>query len=137
MSILRTRIENRSLYTINGSTVKMKVFIAMLSIIFLLSCKDSGTPAGVLSKAEMVQVLTDVYITEEKVKILNLPLDSSRAVFNVMKERIYSEAGTTDSIYQLSYEYYLDHPKEMELIYTALVDSLQLKEQRTQQVESK
>ena len=36
----------------------------------------------------------------------------------------------SDSVFKKSFDYYMDRPKEMELIYTALVDSLSLMEQR-------
>jgi len=33
-------------------------------------------------------------------------------------------------VFRKSMDYYMDHPMEMELIYTSLVDSLNLREQR-------
>lgn len=97
----------------------------------LVSCSTKDQiPAGVLDKAEMVQVLTEVYIAEEKVNRLALRSDSAKQVFEKMKKKIFYKAGVEDSVFKKSVNYYMEHPEEMELIYTALVDSLNLDEQR-------
>jgi hypothetical protein len=59
-----------------------------------------------------------------------LNLDSAQIVFDKVKGRVFQDAGVTDSTFKKSYDYYMDRPKEFELIYTALVDTLNLYEQR-------
>ena len=81
----------------------------------------------------MVKVLAEIYITEQKVSELSLGLDSSALVFDMLDDKVFESIGTTDSVFRKSVNYYIDHPKDMERIYSILVDSLQLREQRTQQ----
>ena len=79
----------------------------------------------------MVSALTQVYLAEEKVRRLNLnSRDSSKQVFERIQDRVLSKAGVQDSVLKASVDYYMDHPNELQQIYTTLVDSLNLMEQR-------
>jgi hypothetical protein len=104
--------------------------MAIAFLIFFISCKHEIKPAHILTKEEMVKVLTDIYITEEKMNRLSLPRDSTEKIFEEMKRKIFEKQAVADTAFKSSFNYYMDRPKEMELIYTALVDSLQLMEQR-------
>lgn len=95
----------------------------------VVSCGERR-PDDVLSRAEMVQLLEEIYIAEERLNHMALSRDSSRKVAEALTQRIFENAAITDTAFQRSFDYYMEHPKEMELIYTALVDSLQLEEQR-------
>ena len=95
----------------------------------LVSCGDRR-PEHVLSKAEMVKIMEEMYIAEEKVNHLALSRDSAKEVFSVMGAKVFERAAVSDSVFKRSFDYYMEHPREMELIYTALVDTLQLREQR-------
>jgi hypothetical protein len=116
--------------TVKGIThifIQTCLFPAVLA--GLISC-DSKKPEGILSRDEMVQVMEELYIAEEKVNQLGLSRDSARQVFEFMDQKVFENAAIEDSIFAKSFDYYMEHPTEMELIYTALVDTLQLREQR-------
>ena len=103
----------------------------IILVVFLISCHTKErVPAGVLDKEKMVRVLTELYIGEEKTNRLGLTRDSAEKVFKIMDGKIEQKTGIPDSVFKRSLNYYFDHPLEMELIYTALVDTLNLKEQR-------
>jgi hypothetical protein len=104
--------------------------IAGSGVLYIASCEQKRTE-GILSHKEMVQVLTEIYIAEDKINRLSLEPDSSRQIFAQMKSKIETKTGIPDSVLKRSLDYYMEHPVEMERIYTALVDSLNLKEQRT------
>ncbi|WP_333821071.1 DUF4296 domain-containing protein [Ohtaekwangia sp.] len=87
-------------------------------------------PQGILSKEVMASTISEVLQAEEKVNHLHLTNDSAKKVFAVMRGKIFQKTGIPDSVFERSMNYYIDHPKDLELIYTALVDSLNLKEQR-------
>src|SRR5690606_36457336 len=95
----------------------------------LVSC-GKKVPPGILSKREMVQIMGELYINEEKVNQLALSRDSAKQVFGIISARLFEDAAVTDSAFRKSFDYYMERPQEMELIYTALVDTLQLREQR-------
>jgi Domain of unknown function (DUF4296) len=110
----------------------LKRHILFLPAVFGLffSCSKPGRPAGILSEAQMVSTLTDIYMVEEKVNRLGLVRDSAEKVFDSLRVRVFRNSPYPDSVFKRSLDYYTDRPKEMEMIYTALVDSLQLREQR-------
>ena len=78
----------------------------------------------------MVKILEELYIVEEKINHMALSRDSSKKVFAIMQSKLFKNAGVSDSVFRKSFDYYMEHPKELELIYTAVVDTLQLREQR-------
>lgn len=104
------------------------LFVAGCVLTVLACAKDE--PEGTLTRAEMVEILEDLYVTEEKVNNLALSRDSAKIVFEAMGRKVFENATVTDSVFKRSFDYYMERPKDMELIYTGLVDSLQLKEQR-------
>jgi hypothetical protein len=111
-----------------------KKYIFFVFVTMLIACnKPDERPAGILSHEEMVSVLAKVYVAEQKVAVLALGMDSSQMVFDLMKERVFESAGVPDSTFKRSIDFYMDRPKELEQIYSVLVDSLQLREQRTSQ----
>src|SRR4051812_3512355 len=132
MTILRHQIWRIDYKNCRRFTSAMRLFIFTGILLLLFSCgeKKNTIPAGILSKEDMVKTLAEVYIAEEKVNRLALPRDSAEAVFEYLQEKVFNKTGVVDSVFKQSYNYYMDHPADMELIYTALVDSLQIKEQR-------
>jgi hypothetical protein len=78
----------------------------------------------------MVEVMTELYISEQKFSTLGITRDSMRQVFGMMEGRIFENLNTTDSVFRQSLDYYMNRPATLEMIYTALVDSLNLREQR-------
>ncbi len=102
----------------------------LLTAIMATSCGEKR-PAGILSQEEMVQVMEELYINEEKVNQLSRARDSAKQIATVMDRRVFEDAGLTDSVFRKSFDYYMERPHQMELIYTALVDTLQLRGQRT------
>ena len=100
-------------------------------IIFALSCSDKRqVPEGILTHNQMVEVMAELYITEQKVSTMGLKRDSLEQIADVMKELVFAKFAVTDTVFRKSMDYYMDHPQDMELIYTSLVDSLNLRQQR-------
>jgi hypothetical protein len=105
-----------------------------IALVMFFACQSDQKPASVLSQDEMVKALEEIYVTEEKISRLSLSPDSAKQLFNKLEGRIFEKLGVPDSVFRESLNYYTDHPAEMEKIYSALVDSLQLREQRTPHV---
>lgn len=104
----------------------------MCLLILSVSCGDNDRrPADILSEKELIRVMADLYVTEEKVNRLGLRRDSAEQVFHLLHEKTLVTAGIPDSVFRKSMQYYMARPGEMDKIYTALVDTLQLREQRT------
>jgi hypothetical protein len=101
-------------------------------LLLLASCggDDRNAVQPILSHNEMVKALTEIYLAEQKVNRLGVPRDSAEREFQRFKKVIFKKVGTSDSVFKRSFDYYMDRPREMEQIYTTLVDSLSLMEQR-------
>ena len=84
-----------------------------------------------LTRPEMVSALLDVYVAEQKIVILNLPRDSAEFLFKKLNAKVLESKNVSDSLLKKSFDYYLANPKQLEEIYSALVDSLNLREQRS------
>lgn len=107
--------------------IKFLFFIAGIAL--LAACTLSEKPPEVLSQEEMVHLLAEIYIIEEKVKPLKLGQDSTEALVNNMKGRLLDSLNISDAVFRQSLDYYWNNQREMERIYTAVVDSLNLREQ--------
>lgn len=106
--------------------------LVMLAISLLATACREEKVEGILPKGDMVKVLSEIYLAEDKVNRLSLAPDSSKKVFAIMRAKIAEETGIPDSVFLRSMQYYTARPEKMERIYSALVDSLMLKEQRLQ-----
>ncbi len=113
-----------------------RYFLLMITLtiflqVLVVSCGTTEKkPEGILPKPEMVRILTDIYAAERKIEKIGLQPDTNKIIFENFERRIFEKNGTSDSLFKISFDYYVDRPKELQEIYTALVDSVSLKEQR-------
>jgi len=107
----------------------MKKTFLLLLIIVLINCvgKDKP-PEGIMSKQEMVSFLIDLHIMEAKITTVRFPNDSVKLFFPEIEQELFKKHNVSDSVYFKSYQYYLNNMFDMEEIYTAVVDSLSLRE---------
>lgn len=106
-----------------------KVFLILVAFVSFAACNNANKPPeGILSKEKMVGILLDMHIAEAQVNTLSINRDSSRLIFHHYEQEIYEEHNVADSIYLASYNYYLGQVKDMDEIYSAVVDSLSLRE---------
>jgi hypothetical protein len=112
----------------------VKKYFLILLVLTFASCEeiDEKAPEDVLSKAAMVRILIDVHIAEAKVTQKGLPPDSAKIVFLKSKEEILKKNHVKSEAFQKSYDFYISHLKGMEDIYSAVVDSLSLREAKGQ-----
>lgn len=115
----------------------MRIIVVILISALLWSCNSNEKPEGILSKEEMVPILIDVYVSEGRLSAMNVKRDSALKVFEAVENLIFEKYNTNDSIYRASMVYYYDRPKEMELIYEVVMDSLGLREQKLDEIETK
>lgn len=108
-----------------------RVGLIILTIGLLVTgCKKEPLPPGVLTKEEYASFLVDVYLAEARVSALSLPRDSAELYYLPLKEKILGKQGLSDSVVTRTYQYYIDHPQELEEVYNSVVDTLSLREQR-------
>lgn len=78
----------------------------------------------------MVNVMTELYLAEEKANKLAIPYDSIKEIFPLFSAKVFEKTGVSDTVFHQSLDYYMNDPEKLENIYTILVDSLNLKAQR-------
>jgi len=109
---------------------KALIILFTAASMMILSCSRKKNTGQILSPEQMVGRLADVYILEQKTMRLGQSSDSAVNAFNYMKTHVFKGIGVEDSVFRKSYDYYVDRPAELEKIYTALIDTLNLREQR-------
>ena len=102
----------------------------IISIILLVvsACSDSQTSNSIMDKDEMVNYLIDLHMAEAAMQNLRLGSDSAKMVFSVQEKYMLQHHNITDSVFINSYSYYLEHPMVLEEIYSAVVDSISLRQ---------
>lgn len=99
--------------------------------------KEERIPAHIVPKEKMVSILTDVHELEAKVNLLRLENDSSTRLFKEQQALIFEKHNVNDSVYNLSFTYYMRRVDLMNKIYEAVVDSLSLRKNVERRDEAK
>ena len=110
--------------------IQKRLIILSAGLLFLIACARDKKPGHVLSEKEMLKVLREFYLAEEKTSRLSINRDSSIVVFDSLQRRILKDAGIPDTVFKTSLDYYWNHPQKLEGLYATLIDSLNLYEQR-------
>jgi hypothetical protein len=89
-------------------------------------------PATLLSKEELASVLIRFHVLEARVESSRLAPDSARALFQAQHHQILAhyKLAEADSAFERSYRYYAMHGKDMDEIYTIVIDSLVAREKK-------
>ncbi|MCB0491124.1 MAG: DUF4296 domain-containing protein [Cyclobacteriaceae bacterium] len=132
MSILEPFSVYRTVNLTKGVTEMMRrlKYLAIVVLIALVQCKQEQKPPHLLNEEEMVTMLVDLYLAEAKVTLTGIRRDSANKLFHPYEESIIASRGITDSTLNESYNYYFQHPDELEKILDAVMDTLNLREQR-------
>lgn len=114
----------------------MKKIFWILIILTVVSCrKEDNLPEGYMDEVEMIAMLIDLHTAQAQIQNLKLQPDSAAFLFNVFERQIMAERNSKDSIFYESYSWYLDRPEQMLNIYTAVVDTLSLRESLARRAE--
>lgn len=103
---------------------------SIMVLALLTQCKQDKKPEGLLSKEQMVGLMVDVYLAEAKITNSQLPRDSVLKLFYPYEDSLAAKRGLNDSTLKVNYQYYLQRPNELEAILDAVIDTLNLREQR-------
>lgn len=107
------------------------LFFLILIFVFGCSKKEDAAKEGVLSQEQLSSLLIDIYIAEAVADNLPLLKDSAMTYFLPFEQKLLKEKNIGDSTLKKTYTYYLSHPKELEKVYEVVIDSLTVREQRT------
>jgi hypothetical protein len=107
--------------------IKLFYFVILLVLTGCIS-SSKKIPKGIMSEEQMVAYLIDLQLADAKISTLNLPEDSIMKFYDKLELELFKKHNITDSLYIKSVSYYLYDVKGMEDIYSAVVDSLSLRE---------
>jgi hypothetical protein len=106
-----------------------------LIVFSLNACQKDKKPEGVLDQRALTKVMLDVYLAEARLNVGLVPRDSAEKLFKPFEQKMLKSNALTDSTLRITYQYYLAHPKELEQVYDAVIDSLSLREQHAKPAE--
>ena len=102
----------------------MKYFFLTVLVI-LVACGSKDEPENLIDKTKMVKALTEVHLLEAKIEAIKIyPVDSVQVIYDHYEALLFEDLGITKEQYEVSLNYYLEHPNEFEKVYTIVVDSL-------------
>ena len=104
-----------------------KSFLGII-ILVAVSCSSDRPSNSLMDEHDMINYLIDLHLAEAAVQNLRLKGDSAKIVFAAKEKYLLKEHHITDSIFINSYNYYLEHPIKLEEIYSAVVDSISLRQ---------
>jgi Domain of unknown function (DUF4296) len=109
------------------------IFTILLSLAFtciFVSCRTEKPPKDILASEQLTQIMIEFYLAEAKLGNYSLAQDSARKLFMPFEEATLKKYGVADSTLKKTYQYYFDHPTELEKIYEIVIDSLSLRERK-------
>ncbi|MBS1491778.1 MAG: DUF4296 domain-containing protein [Bacteroidetes bacterium] len=110
----------------------MRIYILLGGTLFaLFSCGKKDMAHPVLTKAQMASLLVDIYLAEAQAQSVPKPQDSLIKIFLPHEKKVLEAHHVSDSLLRDTYSYYYAHPKELEAVYDAVIDTLSLYEQRS------
>ncbi|MBX2898277.1 MAG: DUF4296 domain-containing protein [Cyclobacteriaceae bacterium] len=95
-----------------------------------VSCKQDIRPPDVLAPNEFANVLTEIYLAEARLTGKTLLRDSALQLFIPYEQHLFQQLHYSDSVIHKTYQYYFDRPEQLEKIYAAIIDTLNLREQK-------
>lgn len=102
----------------------------LIGITFVLlvftSCgeKEEKRPEHIWDEERMIEVLTEFHKTEAYVRLDYHHFGDSAYVTDSVFNATFQQLGTSREEYDSNYNYYLNHPKEMEKVYEKVIINL-------------
>jgi hypothetical protein len=117
-------------YLRTGKMTRPGLICILIVLIFTVGCKQEKTPAGILNKEEYAEYLVNVYVAEAKLNTFAITPDSAMRLFIPFEHSLVKKFDVSDSVIHKTYQYYLAHPDQLEEVFTSVIDTLNLREQK-------
>ena len=99
------------------------------TICMIIGCSSSDQiPDPLLNEVVMSNILLDVHLLESKINTLGKKGDTSFQIYDHFEKLILEKHGVDSLVYTQNLAYYMQHPSLLEKVYTAIIDSLVLRE---------
>lgn len=103
-------------------------YFIFLTIFIIFSC-SSEVEEKIIDKEDMVKILIEMHLVEKSIDNLKLDADTSRALFKIKEDQIFDKYSIDEELYRKSFSYYFFDPKELDVVYERVIDSLMLYQQ--------
>lgn len=115
--------------TFNTMKKSVGLWVVMIGIT-LGACRVEQRPADILPPNEMAKIMIDLYLAEARLTDGMVNKDSALRYFIPQQQRLLEKHSLSDSAIVKSFQYYVDHPQQLEKIYESVIDTLNLREQK-------
>ncbi|MBK0381089.1 DUF4296 domain-containing protein [Mucilaginibacter segetis] len=107
----------------------MKKYIALFFSVslFLVSCSDDKTPAGIINEQQMTSLLTDIHLIDGELYNISQTPDSLYKYGTPRYKALFKKYKVTDSIFKKSLEYYSRKPEVIQGMYDKISDNIKAK----------
>jgi Domain of unknown function (DUF4296) len=95
-----------------------------------VSCGEEESPKDILPQDQLTSIMIEFYLAEARLTNTSVPFDSASKLFLPFEESTLKKYGVPDSTLYRTYQYYFDHPTELEKLYEVVIDSLSLRERK-------
>lgn len=114
----------------------MKRVLFILSLIVLLSCEgEQEQEKNIIDKNKMARILVDIHLAEGRVNQAKLPLDTALSYYKYLESNIYHEYGIDSAAFNRSMRHYSENIRELDNIYEVVLDSLNLRSAKQDEIE--
>jgi Domain of unknown function (DUF4296) len=110
------------------------IILSMMTGLLCFSCGKEEPRKDILTQDELTKLMIEFYLGEARLSNLAIPYDSASKLFIPFEESVMKKYGVSDSTLYKTYQYYFDHPTELEKVYEIVIDSLSLRERKATSV---
>jgi len=103
---------------------------SLMTGLICFSCGEEEPRKDILSQDQLTKIMIELYLGEARLSNSVIAYDSGRKLFIPYEESVLKKYGVADSTLKKTYQYYFDHPTELEKIYEIVIDSLSLRERK-------
>lgn len=111
----------------------LRTALLALTPLLLTQCdrpEEAPPPAKLLPRDQLVSLLVDLHVLEARVEASRLPTDSAHVLYRQQVKDVYWRHDTDEETFKQSINYYASHGKDLENIYTIVVDSIAMRQFR-------
>jgi len=103
------------------------IILFFLVLTILCSCGDDNAPAGILKKAAMINVLTEVHIVDGSLISISQAPDTLYKYGYPKYATVFKKYGTDSAEFRRSFKYYSLKPAALTDMYTEVLKKIQVK----------
>ncbi len=98
-------------------------------VLIAVSCGNGKeeVPEGVIPQEKMVEVLTEIELTQALIK-LKFSKQDSTINQQLLFEEVYTDFSISKEQFNISLVYYCEHPKALEEMYVEVINNLSVKQ---------